>query len=217
MDNQTFFAIIGYIASIILAISLLIKSLIRLRVLNGIGALIYVMYGILIKAYPVAVLNGIIFFIDLYFLLQMLKRRDYFRLMAVEPGSAYLNHFIQFHIQDIHNFFPKFVYQPNQEDIIYFVLRNTIPAGLVIIRQKQNKGEIILDYALKDYRDLKIGGFIFNDNADLLIDHGIEFLEAESTVPSHIRRYLHQVGFAQGQGNRYTKELNPNIIRDDSI
>jgi hypothetical protein len=41
MDNQTIFAIIGYIASIILAISLLMKSLIRLRVLNGIGALIY--------------------------------------------------------------------------------------------------------------------------------------------------------------------------------
>ena len=216
MDNQTFFAIIGYIASIILAISLLMKSLIRLRVLNGIGALIYIIYGVLIKAYPVAILNGIIFFIDLYFLLQMLKRRDYFTLMAVEPGSAYLNHFIQFHIQDIHNFFPEFIYQPNQEDIIYFVLRNTIPAGLLIIRQKQNKGEIILDYALKDYRDFKIGGFIFNDNTDVLINHGIEYLEAESSVPSH-KRYLHQVGFIQRQGSRFTKELNPNIIRDDSI
>jgi len=64
MDNQTIFDIIGYIASIILAISLLMKSLIRLRVLNGIGALIYIIYGILIEAYPVAVLNGIIFFID---------------------------------------------------------------------------------------------------------------------------------------------------------
>ena len=107
MDNQTFFAIIGYIASIILAISLLMKSLIRLRVLNGIGALIYIIYGVMIKAYPVAILNGIIFFIDLFFLLQMLKRRDYFTLMAVEPGSAYLNHFIKFHIQDIHNFFSR--------------------------------------------------------------------------------------------------------------
>jgi len=121
MDNQTIFAIIGYIASIILAISLLMKSLIRLRVLNGIGALIYVIYGILIEAYPVAVLNGIIFFIDLYFLVQMLQRRDYFTLMAVEPESAYLNHFIRFHNLDIQKFFPNFNYQAQPSDLIYFV------------------------------------------------------------------------------------------------
>jgi len=216
MDNQTIFAIIGYIASIILAISLLMKSLIRLRVLNGIGALIYVFYGILIKAYPVAVLNGIIFFIDLYFLLQMLKRRDYFTLMAVEPNSAYLNHFLQFHIQDIHNFFPKFEYYASQDDIIYFVLRNTIPAGLVIIRQEKNNGKVILDYALKDYRDFKIGGFIFNDNANILTDHGIEHLTVESTIPSHIR-YLRQMGFIEGHENKFIKELSPKIIQDKSI
>lgn len=216
MDNQTVFAIIGYVASIILAISLLMKSLIRLRVLNGIGALIYVLYGILIEAYPVAVMNGIIFLIDLYFFLQMLKRRDYFTLMSVEPNSAYLNHFIQFHIQDIHNFFPKFAYKPSLEDIIYFVLRNTIPAGLVIIRQEQNHGKIILDYALKDYRDFKIGGFIFNDNAKVLADHGIEYLTIESKVPSHIR-YLHQVGFMESQENKFIKEMSPKIIQDKSI
>ena len=41
MDNQTLFEIIGYLASIIIAISLLMKSLIRLRIINGIGALTY--------------------------------------------------------------------------------------------------------------------------------------------------------------------------------
>ncbi len=213
MDNQTIFAIIGYIASIILAISLLMKSLIRLRVLNGIGALIYIIYGILIEAYPVAVLNGIIFFIDLYFLVQMLQRRDYFTLMAVEPESAYLNHFIQFHNLDIQKFFPNFNYQPHQNDLIYFVLRNTVPAGLVIIRKEENHGEIILDYALKDYRDFRIGGFIFNENAKVLTDHGIKYLTIESKVPSHIR-YLHQVGFSEAQGEKFIKELNPKIIRD---
>jgi hypothetical protein len=39
MDNQTIFEIIGYLASTIIAISLLMKSLIRLRIVNGIGAL----------------------------------------------------------------------------------------------------------------------------------------------------------------------------------
>ncbi len=216
MDNQTIFAIIGYIASIILAISLLMKSLIRLRVLNGVGALIYVIYGILIEAYPIAVLNGIIFFIDLYFLVQMLQRRDYFTIMSVEPESAYLNHFIQFHNLDIQKFFPNFNYQAKQNDLIYFVLRNTIPAGLVIIRQKENHGEIILDYALKDYRDFKIGGFIFNKNAKALTDLGIKYITIESKVPSYIR-YLHQVGFSESQGDKFIKELNPKIIREKGL
>ncbi|HBH13856.1 MAG TPA: hypothetical protein DDX29_12220, partial [Clostridiales bacterium] len=100
-----------------------------------------------------------------------------------------------------------------QNDLIYFVLKNPIPAGLVIIRQKENHGEIILDYALKDYRDFKIGGFIFNKNAKALTDLGIKYLTIESKVPSHIR-YLHQVGFSESQGDKFIKELNPKIIRE---
>lgn len=213
MDNQTLFEIIGYLASIIIAISLLMKSLIRLRIINSIGALFFVVYGIMINAYPVAILNGIIVIIDIYYLLQMLRRSDYFTLMEVSPNSTYLNFFLNFHSVDIRNYFPDFEYQPEPSDLVFFVLRNTIPAGLVILRKQGNKGMVLLDYALMDYRDFKIGGFIFDDNADLLLSHGIIYLETQSLIPDHIS-YLLQLGFVPEDNNIFIKQLSTHIIRD---
>jgi len=216
MNNQTFFELIGYLASSIIAISLLMKSLIRLRIINGIGALVFVIYGFLIKAYPVAILNGVIVIIDIYYLIQMMNRKDYFSLMKVAPKSEYLTYFVDFHLDDIQNFFPNFSYIPNKSDLAYFILRNTVPAGLVVLRKIGNKAEVLLDYALKDYRDFKIGNFIFDDNADILLNHGINYLEADSVVPGH-KRYLHQMGFVEENENRYVRELKSRYIRDEEI
>ena len=216
MDNQIIFEIIGYLASTIIAISLLMKSLIRLRIINGIGALVFVIYGLLIEAYPVAVLNGIIVVIDIYYLLQMVKRSEYFSIMKVGSSSEYLDYFIEFHLEDIKNFFPNFSFKPEKTDFIFFVLRNTIPAGLVILEKIDDKGKILLDYALKDYRDFKIGSFIFEDNADILLNRGIEYLEAESFVKKHTR-YLKQMGFVMHENNKFIKELQSHYIQEKSL
>ena len=60
--------LIGYLGSILVAVSLMMKSLLRLRIINLIGALFFTIYGVLLGAYPVAFLNGIIVCIDLYYL-----------------------------------------------------------------------------------------------------------------------------------------------------
>ena len=209
--------LIGYAASLLIAISLMMKSLIRLRVLNGIGALVFVAYGILIKAYPVAVLNGLIVVIDIYYLVQMLRRKDYFSMMEVSPNSTYLQFFLRFHLNDIRNFFPQFsASELEADDVCYFILRDTIPAGLVILRPSGSEGQIKLDYALKDYRDFKIGSFLFDDNADELIERGITSLTAKSDVPIHTH-YLHQMDFTQDQDGTFHKKLTPHILKDQKF
>lgn len=194
----------------------MMKSLIRLRVINGIGALVFVVYGILIKAYPVTILNGLIVLIDIYYLIQMLKRSDYFTLMEVKPDSQYLQFFLDFHLDDIRNFFPSFTYEPDPQDFVFFVLRDTVPAGLVILRQEKNKGKILLDYALQDYRDFKIGSFIFDDNANRLLNRDINCLETKGWVPSHAR-YLRRMGFQKGKDGQFRRELKPSFIQETDI
>lgn len=216
MNSQTLFEIIGYTASVLIAISLMMKSLIRLRIINGIGALVFVVYGFLIKAYPIAFLNALIVVIDLYYLLKMLQRSEYFSLMEVTPDSTYLHFFLDFHYEDIRKFFPSFSYQGQPEDLTCFILRDTIPAGLIIIRPIGNKGSVLLDYALPDYRDFKIGSFIFDDNADILRTQGIDTLEARSEVLEH-ERYLRQVGFKKIQDGLYQRKLDPHFIQDKEI
>ncbi|MAT96842.1 MAG: hypothetical protein CL608_06840 [Anaerolineaceae bacterium] len=73
MDAIMSFETLGYLASIFVAVSLMMRSLTKLRVINLIGALLFTAYGLIIAAYPVAVVNGFIVLVNLYYLQQSLK------------------------------------------------------------------------------------------------------------------------------------------------
>ncbi|MFN3410709.1 MAG: hypothetical protein ACK4YF_00930, partial [Exilispira sp.] len=65
--------LIGYISSIIIAISLTMSSVIKLRIFNLIGSLIFSVYGFIIKSYPVGFLNLFIVFVNIYYINKLLK------------------------------------------------------------------------------------------------------------------------------------------------
>ena len=49
---------IGYLASILIAISMFMKDIVKLRFINLVGSLLFAFYGFSIKAYPVAIINS---------------------------------------------------------------------------------------------------------------------------------------------------------------
>lgn len=59
---------IGIIASLFVLISFLFKSVKKIRTFNIIGAAVFVIYGILINALSVWILNGILIFVHLFYL-----------------------------------------------------------------------------------------------------------------------------------------------------
>lgn len=58
--------LLGYAAGVLVAISFLFKNIIFIRVINGIGAILFVIYALRIEAYPIAGLNTFLVFIHLY-------------------------------------------------------------------------------------------------------------------------------------------------------
>jgi hypothetical protein len=80
MDSSLTFEIIGYVASVLVAISLTMRSVLKLRVINLFGAAVFTLYGLLIGAYPVAVMNLFIVLIDLYYLREFIASNGYFSL-----------------------------------------------------------------------------------------------------------------------------------------
>ncbi|MSR92305.1 YgjV family protein [Inconstantimicrobium porci] len=65
---------IGYGASILVGLSMFMKDIMKLRFVNTIGCLLFVIYSFFIKAYPVAIVNIIIIiFVNLYYLYTMMK------------------------------------------------------------------------------------------------------------------------------------------------
>ena len=60
--------LIGYAASITIFLSLTMKSMAKLRIINLVGCLLFIIYGLVIKAFPVVLLNSLTAMVNIYFL-----------------------------------------------------------------------------------------------------------------------------------------------------
>ncbi|ETI90196.1 YgjV family protein [Clostridium butyricum] len=73
MFNVPLIEYVGYVASILIGISMFMKNIVKLRFINLIGCILFTIYGFIIKAYPVAVVNLIIAFTNIYYLYKLTK------------------------------------------------------------------------------------------------------------------------------------------------
>jgi hypothetical protein len=197
--------LIGYLGSILVAISLMMRSLLRLRIINLFGALFFTIYGILLGAYPVAFLNGLIVCIDLYYLFQMWRQKDFFTFLEVSPKSEYLRAFVDFHKDDIAKIIPSYTYKDDEDLLCFFILRNMMPAGLFIAKVQGEEAQIQLDYVIPNYRDFQVARFIFEENAAFFIQRGIRRFVSEGGSPIH-QTYLQKMEFVN-QGGMYVHEV----------
>ncbi len=63
----------GYLGSIMVAVSLSLKDIVWLRIVNMIGALIFTIYGIVIGSYPIVLLNAYLVVVNAYHLFNIKK------------------------------------------------------------------------------------------------------------------------------------------------
>jgi hypothetical protein len=195
MPSQLVLEIVGYVASVLVAISLMMSSILKLRLINLVGSAAFVVYGALIGAYPVAVVNLLIVFINLYYLRQMLGSREYFRLLQVSPDSEYLRAFLDYHADEIQRFLPGFAYAPGERQLIFFVLRDMVPAGLFIGEARGDGAlRVVLDFVIPQYRDFKTGRYVFQDQAEFFRGHGITQIVSDAGSRVH-NEYLRRMGF----------------------
>jgi hypothetical protein len=194
--------IVGYTGSVLIALSLMMKNIVRLRKVNLIGASTFAIYGLLVNAYPVLVLNSFIALVDIYYLIDIYRKKDAFSLMPVlDPNHPYLNKFLDFYSDDIKKFSPEFIRYNIEEANCYFILRNLVPVGIFIHKIRSlDEAEILLDYAIPDYRDLKNAKYLYYAASEFLKEKGIKNLIAESDVDKH-RNYLKKVGFEEDDEN----------------
>jgi len=205
MSILSVYEIIGYIASALVAISLMMSSILKLRVINLIGAACFTVYGLLIGAYPVAVVNFIIVLIDLYYLYEIFATKEYFVLLEVPNNSEYLKYFLSFYNQEIRRFFPDFSYPLSEQQLAFFVLRNLVSAGLFIgeIRDKDSLF-VKLDFVIPGYRDFKIDRFVYSEKAEFFKEKGFQKIYAEPGDKKH-KDYLRRIGFVPaGSKNNVT-------------
>jgi hypothetical protein len=186
--------IFGYTGSVIVAVSLMMSSIVKLRVLNLTGAVIFSSYGFIIGALPVGLLNGFIALVDIYYILQIFGTKEFFHVLEVKPNTEYLNYFLKFYEKDILKFIPNFSLNLDPKYHVMFVLRDTVPAGLVCSEYLEDDCIYMkLDYAIPGYRDFKLGKFVFHE---ILKERNIKKIYSDPGNPKH-EVYLRRMGFVK--------------------
>ena len=110
MSNPLLFEIIGYAASFFVALSLVMVSIVKLRILNLAGCLFFTIYGILIGSFPIVLTNSLISVINIYHLAKafMPSLEEFTYLKIGEQRRQKLLDFVEAQEKDIRRHFPLF-------------------------------------------------------------------------------------------------------------
>lgn len=186
----------GYLASLFLIIALLVNGDIKFRIYNILGTISFIIYGVIFSAWPVLLTNGILFFINVYYLQKLYAHKENFELIEFNGDEILTLKFLRFYGTDIKSYFPNFNETQLNGNLNFVVLRDLVIANIFSAQVLDNGDAVVaLNYTTKKYRDFKVGKFIFEKEKQYLISKGIKRIVYQSAEnKSHIH-YLKTLGF----------------------
>jgi hypothetical protein len=204
-----FITVFGTFASVIIAVSLTMKNIKLLRIVNFIGAVLFSIYGYMIGALPVIIVNGIIAIIDIYFYIPLIVNKEKFDFILNDNAKThYAQLFIKHYINDINKFFPDFKEESLEGLKSAYILRDMIPALIILYRETEGEYlEIVLDYATPQFRDRKSSSYFFNYAVNHLnIDKTVKkYYKVHSAIPAH-DKYLKSMGFERIENSNHFRK-----------
>lgn len=211
----------GYLASLFLALSLLVTNDLRFRWLNTGGCLAFIVYGVLISAFPILLTNGILFFINALALVKIYRKTEDFDLLEFKPDATLIQKFLRFYRADTKNYFPGFTLQENANDIRFVVLRDMHLANVFVATlTSEGTGVVKFNYTVPKYRDYKVGRFIFEKEKDYLLSRGIKKLVYTEVFNKGHREFLKRMGFQNETidgKESMVKHLSANMLPGDAL
>jgi len=188
----------GYLASLLLAIGLIINNDLKFRWLNTGGNIAFIIYGILLHAMPIVLTNSILLAINLFFLYRIYNRKELFELLEFNSGGILIDRFLSFYKTDIENYFPGFIKEQIEGNINFVVLRNLVIANIFSARlSTDGNAEVVINYTVSKYRDFKVGRFIFEQEKEFLQLKGIKKLVYTRVENKQHKQFLSSMGFKE--------------------
>ena len=199
-DIKLIIEIVGYLGSALVIVSMLMTSVVKLRVINTIGSVIFCTYALCIHSYPTAAMQGAQIIINIVNLRKLLNTKKEYSVVKQKGPQAFSDFFISQNKNDIKRIFPDFS-QVQPDDLVYLICNHSDCAGILVASKSDNTLTVSLDYTTPAYRDTSVGKFLYKT----LKEEGIEKLRANAPVEVHAK-YLLKMGFKQNQDS-FEKDL----------
>ena len=193
---------IGYLGSALVVASMLMSSVVKLRIINTIGSGIFAAYALMIHSYPTALMNVFLVGINVYNLVKLSQKDRSYDLVEGTWGEGLLRYLLDYYREDIQTYFPGFTPDCGA-DRAYIVCCNGNPAGVLLgIDGGQGTLQVLLDYSTPTYRDCSIGTYLYSR----LPSRGVHTLVFSGKESQAHAAYLTKMGFAKKDG-AYVKNL----------
>ncbi len=210
--KETIPHILGYLAFILLAISLLVNNEIRFRWLNSLGSLSFALYGLMIDALPIIITNGFLLCINIYYLIIIYNTDEDFDLIEFLPNDSIIQKYFSFYQKDILTFFPNFSFHDKENEMRFIILRDLAFANIFVAQfTSEGIAYVKLNYTVPKYRDYKIGKFIFDKENKYLKSKGVKKIVYKGVINKNHLQFLKIMKFKKIniEGNEcYTKEIS---------
>ncbi|SFP64867.1 inner membrane protein [Butyrivibrio proteoclasticus] len=201
MNTNTIIEAIGYLGSALVLVSFLMASVVKLRVVNTIGSVIFTTYAFIIHSYPTAIMNVCLVLINIYYLVKMSNTKVDYSIVRVNSKDALVGYLLRYYSADIQNCFPENLMDFSESNIGYVVCHNGKPVSLFFGKEKDGTVDIELDYSIPEYRDFSIGKYL----VEKFPEEGIKKLIYRGPDKNH-KTYLMKMGYKKN-GNYYVKNL----------
>ncbi|MCR5770211.1 MAG: YgjV family protein [Butyrivibrio sp.] len=196
--NISIFDIIGYAGSLLVVISMLMTSVMKLRIINTAGSVLAVIYAIAIKAYPTLVMNVALIIINIINMRKLSNNSTEYRLIKAPGNDTVLNDLISKYREDIQSFFPSYR-ELTVEDTAFIILNSDVPVGITAGRINDGCYDLYYDYTIPAYRDCSVGQYLFSH----IKGFNINVAQISNPSKDHIP-YLNKVGFSKND-DKYIK------------
>ena len=195
--------LIGYIGSALVLVSMLMTSVVRLRIINLTGSVIFAVYALIIQSYPTALMNIALAGINIFYLFRIFKEQKIYDAVKTDKNDGYFSYLLARYHDDILSCFPDASIDGTDADVAYLICCDSDPACLFLGRKiASGKLEVILDYATPVYRDASAGRFLYNR----LAKDGYRSLAFVNDARNHIP-FLKKVGYEDKGDDGYVLDL----------
>jgi GNAT superfamily N-acetyltransferase len=197
--------LLGYAASLLILVSLTMRSLVRLRVINAVGSALFVAYAVMLGSIPTIAMNSGIVLIDLWYVWRVRRQRGDYELVKAERGSAWLEWFYAKHRAEIDSIFGDTAFAEARG--FSWFLCDGKPAGLFAWKENSpTECHILIDFVTVEYRDTKIGKYFFDRQLPYFREKGYTRFVYLNVGKKHWK-YLEKIGFVAESPGCFAKDF----------
>lgn len=198
---KLFMEIFGYVGTALVLTSMMMTSVMKLRIFNTIGSVISMLYAAYTGTWPVFLLNLGLVIINVAQMIRLRKTKVEFRHVKVGAGDTLLRFFLKANQEEIEKYIPGYSYAPDGNTRVHMVLDGMEAVGVLIGTEENGVFHAELDYVTPKYRDCSVAHFLFGE----LKQAGITAVCQNEGAELH-KQYLVKMGFVPQEGI-YRKSL----------